>query len=203
MFTSRRKDTQKQKAYEYYNSYKWEKVTWPTFYQRVRLWWDEPWEERIKVKIKRQYNKKIAVPKWKWAKEMVWYLEQPEPKATKSLFRNRLYCGYAKEDAILIWEEWMEIRKDRQDKNPTLRQRQYIPKKTKVVEGCNWDPDVYRIDITYPKEVAKVFRKEYQKLISDTEDALMDTEDALLKLELTTKLEQLQAEVTLFNNYNK
>ena len=33
----RKTSTQKQQAYDFYNAYKGDKVTWPTFYQRVRL----------------------------------------------------------------------------------------------------------------------------------------------------------------------
>lgn len=133
---------------------------------------------------------------------MLWYDEQPQPKASDTLFRNRIRTGYSKEEAILTWESWLELRREKRDNNPNFRPHQYTPKKTKVLEEYNWDPDVYRIDITYPKEVAQVFRREYEKLISETDDLIYDTEDELLKLELNVKLEQLKAELQLFLSFN-
>lgn len=199
MFTLKRKDTQKQKAYEYYNSYKWDKVAWPTFYQRVRLWWDESREERIKVKIKRQYNKKIAVPKWKWAKEMIWYNEHPEPKASKCLFRNRLNCGYWKEEAILIWDEWLKIKREKKKHCPQV-QKTYTPK-PKVVKPV--DERDFKIEITLPKEEARVFREEYMRMVEQLEWELSYTEEKTEVVGLNKKIAQLQKELMIFNCYNK
>lgn len=188
--------TQKQKAYDFYNSYKGDKVTRPTFYYRVRLGWEEIWEEKIKKKI--GYTRKNTAPKWKRAIEMTWYNEQPEPKASKSLFRNRLSLWYSKEEAILMWEAWFSARNKRVAKKPQ-QPKAYVPKRTVQKEPSEED---YLIKVTYPSEVAKVFRKEYQKMIEEIEWELTYTEEKTQIAELNSKLERLYKERETFNQYN-
>lgn len=190
--------TQKQQAYDFYNQYKWQKVTRPTFYQRVRLWGEESWEEKIKVKIKNQYRRRDCTPKGKRANEVVWYNEQPEPKAAKTLFRNRLNWGYPKEKAILIGEEWLATRKERAIAHP-LVSKPYIPK---PIEKKNVNEGDFKIEITYPKEVARVFRKEYVKMIEDIEWELTYTDEKTQIAELNNKLVQLEKEKDIFNSFN-
>lgn len=197
MFWRRKDGTQKQKAYDFYNSYKGEKVTWPTFYQRVRLWWDEPREERIKQKIKQSKDRRNA-PRWKWAKELAWYETQLEPRASKCLFRNRLNGGYPKEEAILTGEEWLSVKREKKIYYPQV-QKTYVPK-PKVVKPV--DERDYKIEITYSKEVAQIFRKEYNKMIEQLEWELTYTEGKTQIVELNSKLEQLKKERNIFNSYN-
>ena len=190
--------TQKQQAYDFYNSFEWEKVTWPTFYQRVRLGWDETREEKIVVKQRKQYHKEKCAPKGKRAKEMTWYLEQPEPKASRSLFRNRLNWGYPKEEAILIWEARIKVKEEKKT-TKTQEYKPYIPQRIVKKEP---DESNFIIEITYPKEVAKVFRKEYQKMIDDIEWELTYTYEKTQIAELHEKLERLYKEKEIFNKYN-
>ena len=101
----RKEWTQKQAALDFYNAYEGQKVQWQTFYYRVRLGWEESWEDKIKPR-ERTYIRKNTAPTGKRAKEMIRYNEQPEPKASKNLFRNRLNSDYPKEQAILIGEKY-------------------------------------------------------------------------------------------------
>lgn len=190
--------TQKQKALDFYNSYEWDKVTWPTFYYRVRLGWEETWEEKIKTKI-RTYNMKDRAPRGKRATEMTWYNEQPEPKASKTLFRNRLNGGYAKEEAILIGDAWFSVRKWRKEISPQ-QYKPYVPIKREIKKVDERD---FNIEITYPKEVAKIFRREYQKMIDDIERELTYTEEKTQIAEMNEKLIRLQWELEIFNSYNR
>lgn len=198
MYTNRKTNTKKQRAYDFYNSFKWEKVSWPTFYYRVRLDEEETWEEKIKAKLKYQYHRRERTPKGKWATEMIRYSQQPEPKASKTLFRNRLNGGYPKEEAILIGDEWLKAKREKKIYYPQV-QKTYIPK-PKVVKPV--DERDFKIEITLPKEEARVFRKEYMKMIEQLEWELTYTEEKTEVAWLNDKLTQLQKELMIFNCYN-
>ena len=194
----RKVSTQKQQAFDFYNSFEWDKVTWPTFYQRVRLWGTETWEDKIKVKVKNQYRRRDSTPRGKWATEMTWYNAQPEPKASKSLFRNRLNGGYPKEEAILMWEGRMKVKESKKTAK-TQEYKPYIPQRVVKKEP---DENDFRIEVTYPSEVAKVFRKEYQKMIDEIEWELTYTSEKTEVAEMNSKLERLKDELDIFNSYN-
>ena len=198
MYRCQKENTKKQKAYEFYNSFEWDKVSWPTFYYRVRLWWEETWEENIRVKAKNQYHRRDNTPKGKRAKEMIRYSQQPEPRASKTLFRNRLNGGYPKEKAILIWNEWLQTRKERQIAHPIVA-KPYTPK-PKVIAQV--DENNFKINVTLSKEEANVFRKEYIKMIEDIEWELTYTDEKTEVAGLNKKLAQLQEELQTFNLYN-
>ena len=197
MFWRRKDGTQKQKAYEFYNSYEWTKVTWPTFYQKVRLWWDETWEEKIKPKIKPRLDRR-HVPKWKRAKELEWYNNQPEPKVSRCIFRNRLNSNYSKEDAILMGDEWLGVKREKKIYHPDPS-KVYVPKPMGLKPINEND---FKIEITYPKEVAQVFRREYSRMIEQLERDLTYTDEKTQVAELNKKLEQLEKERDVFNLYN-
>ena len=63
--------------------------------------------------------------------------------------------------------------------------------------------DWHYIDISYPKEVARVFRNEYERMISDTEDELTFTQEKELVVQLNNRLDELNDELDTFNRYNK
>lgn len=189
--------TQKQKALNFYNSYKWDKVTRPTFYYRVRLGWEETWEEKIKPR-ERTYVRKNTTPRGKRATEMTWYNEQPGPKASKTLFRNRLNLNYPKEEAILIGEEWNTTK--RWQTKYTQQAKVYIPKK--IIQKSP-DENDFLIKITLSKEEARVFRKEYVNMIEQTEWELTYTEEKTQVSELNERLTRLRWELEIFNSYNK
>ena len=190
--------TQKEQAYEFYNSFEWDKVTRPTFYQRVRLGWTETWEDKLRVRVKNQYRRRDNTPKGKRAVQMTRYNEQPEPKASKSLFRNRLNGGYQKEEAILVWDPWM---KARAKKKPKVAQppKAYVPQK--IVQKAP-DENDFLIKVTLSKEEARVFRKEYQKMIEELEWELTYTSEKTEVKEMNDRLERLQKELAVFDSYN-
>ena len=64
-------------------------------------------------------------------------------------------------------------------------------------------PDWYVIDITYPKEVARIFRKEYQNMIAQIEWELTYTEEKTEIAKLNDRLEKLNNELNIFNSYNR
>lgn len=197
----RKKDTitMKQKAMEFYNNYKWDKISFNSFYQLCRKDSTAEWEAVIKPKVK-VYKRKYT---WRFAQEMEWYDNQPEPKASKAHFRNRLLLSFTKEEAIQMWDARLNIRKER------AKTRKYYDYSKSYTPTYSWrkekefDADLYRIDITYPPEVAKVFREIYEELISETEQTIRDTTERELQLELETKLELLKAELGVFISYNK
>ena len=190
--------SQKQQAYDFYNSYEWEKVTWPTFYQRVRNGWDESREDKIVPKQRKQYHREERTPKGKRAEQMTRYSEQPEPKASKTLFRNRLNSGYPKEEAILMWDKWISAKEKKKKEHPQYN-KTYIPKWTAQKEP---DEETFKIDITYPKDVARVFRKEYQRIIDELERKLTMIDEKTLVKEANDKLEFVKAELEAFNLLN-
>ena len=165
----------------------------------MRIGWEEEREDKIRTKIKGQYHRRENAPKGKRAIEMTWYNEQPEPKASKTLFRNRLNGWYKKEEAILLWDSWTAVRKERQATHPQTA-KTYVPKK---IEQKQPDERDFLIEVTYPKEVAKVFRKEYQRMIEELEWELTYVSEKTEVAELNSKLERLYKEKEVFNSYNK
>lgn len=153
----------------------------------------------IKTKLRNLYRRRDCTPKGKWANEIIWYNEQPEPKASKTLFRNRLNGGYPKEEAILIGDKWTRAKEKRKPKqyHPP---KPYIPVKTtpKVI-----DENDFKINVTLSKEEAKVFRKEYVKMIEQLEWELTYTEEKTEVVGLNKRIAQLRAELMCFNCYNK
>lgn len=198
MYINCKKSTKKQQAYDFYNAYRWEKVTRPTFYYRVRLWWTETWEEKIKLKIHNQNRKLNYVPKGKRAKEITWYETQPEPKASKTLFRNRLNLNYPKEQAILMWDAWLSVRRGRNIYHPG-QVKTYVPQKKEIKKE---NPSDFMIEVTYPSEIARIFRQEYENMIEKIEEDLIYTSEKTEIVELNKRLEQLQKELVCFNLYN-
>lgn len=68
------------------------------------------------------------------------------------------------------------------------------------------NPDYYRIEITYPKEVAEVFIKAYIREINTLEDKILDNDDLKVIKQLNIKLWKLKEEYKnflLFNNPTK
>lgn len=187
--------TKKELCYEFYNSWNWPKITFGSFYQQYRS--GQSMEEAIQPKV---YTKKKKSYCWKRAEEMERYDNAPEPKTQREWYRNRLNAWYPKEKAILVWEEWAEVKAEKQRKYPVVVKKNF-QRKPKVVKPE--DLTQYMIDITYPKEVAMVFRKVYQDMIAQIEWELTYTEEKTQIVELNEKLERLEWELEIFNSYNK
>lgn len=129
---------------------------------------------------------------------MTRYNEQPEPKASKNLFRNRLNSNYIKEEAILIGDKRTEAKKRKVPKQrPAPKSYTHIKTIPKPVDERD-----FKIEITLPKEEARVFRKEYMKMIEQLEWELTYTEEKTEVAGLNKKITQLKAELMCFNCYN-
>ena len=198
-FRIKTEDTLKHKTQVFYDAYEWEKVKYVTFRYRVSWWKGIPREELIKPNCEAIRRPKKKVYRGKWANELSWYDEQLDPKPTKQVFRNRLNWGHPKEEAILIGEERDKVRKDKQQIQPQ-KIKAYVPqRKAPTVE----DENNFLIKITYPKEVANVFRKEYVDMIDKLEWELTYTADKSEIVNMNKKIERLYEELSCFNSYNR
>lgn len=192
--------TIKEKAYQYWAAFKWDKNGFATFYQQCRTIPESEWG---KVILRKKWWLKAGTTTrhWKWAEEMSWFDRQPHPKPDAGTFRCRLNSGYTKEQGLLMWEEWQQVMYEK------IGQRKKSTTPYKATYSAppeeRFDQDLYRIDITYPPEVAKAFRREYLELISEVENELQETEDKIILKWLVDKLDLLKAEVSIFNLYNK
>ena len=207
----------RQKCWKFYQDYKGEKVSFNTLYQKAKTRKGEPLEELIKP------TPRVFKPRHNgvFSKELYWYEEQPEPKATREQFNNRLHMGFPKEQAILTWEPrddlliMRELQRKRVGATPPSSNR--LSSHSRMKEDDDFEPDYYRIDITYSKEEAEVFRNEYlnliwrvKKEIEDIEQVLLITEERIEKIEwelakvkLLNELDLLEAQLNIFNSYNK
>lgn len=122
---------------------------------------------------------------------------QPEPKSNKQVFYGRLWAWYKKEEAILTWTRWESVLRKRW----WYTIKKYIPTYSALQENVE-ELDYTWIDITYSKEEARVFRREFNNLIENLEREIRQTEDKDSLKNLNEKLEMAQAELSLFNNYN-
>lgn len=119
-------------------------------------------------------------------------------KPNKQAFYGRLCCWYSKEDAILTWEKWNEIKRKN---GVVVNAKPYIAtysrfKEDDTIAEYSW------VDITYSKEEARAFRREFNNVIEDLEWTIRQTEDKDCLRELNDKLELTKAELELFNSYN-
>ena len=123
---------------------------------------------------------------------------QPEPKSNKQVFYGRLQSWYTKEEAILTWERWTKVFAK---KRWYTTNKKYIPTYSYLQEDEE-ELDYTWIDITYSKEEARIFRREFNDVIENLEWKIRQTEDKECLRELNDKLEMARAELSLFNNYN-
>lgn len=186
--------TKKEECYEFYNSWQWPKISFNSFYQQYSHW--RSLEEAITPKTYTRRKSYFG----KWAEENRRYDEAPEPKAEREWYRNRLNAWYPKEQAILVWEKRMEAREAKRKANPQIFKKPYPRQpRTPYKEDLTW----YMINVTYPKEVARVFRKTYHDMIAQIERELTYTEEKTQVSELSDKLARLEWELEIFNSYNK
>lgn len=133
----------------------------------------------------------------RFAEEMNWWLEQPEPKPSKQRFQGRLLCWYKKEDAILTESNWLKVKKKA---GRTWLEKFYTPTYSSQRKQDVKSP--VEINITYPNEIANVFRKEFSRIIDKIEWKIYWVEDRECIKELYTKLDLAKVELELFNLYN-
>lgn len=134
----------------------------------------------------------------RFAEEMERRRAQPDPKPGKQVFYGRLCSWYTKEQAMLSWEKWQKVMKERWAYGWPAK---YVPtysrfKEDEGIAEYTW------IDITYTKEEARIFRKEFVNVIENLERTIRQTEDKDCLRELNDKMELTKAELDLFNSYN-
>lgn len=134
--------------------------------------------------------------RWRFEEEMYWRDSQSEPKPVKQTFYGRLACWYDKEDAILVGEDWASVVKE-----IGITVKKYVPTYS-YLQQAEEEEEYTWIDITYPKEVAIVFRREFLDLIERLEYRRRQTEDRDMGKDLYDKIEFAKAELDIFNLYN-
>lgn len=91
------------------------------------------------------------------------------------------------------------MKREKQQTQPQ-KNKAYVPqRRVPVVE----DENNFLIKITYPKEVANVFRKEYVDMIDKLEWELTYTADKSEVVNMNKKIERLYGELSCFNSYNR
>ena len=180
------------KEKEFYDSYTWEKASYVTYIGRIKRS-NLPVEEAIlpwRLPITWEKNKE----KWRKIRE----------KDPVRLFYDRYLWDkpsyrYYKEK-VNAWMPMHEaIKKDRK-RADYLRENKN--KKKKIIHTVKLlDDSYFLIEITLPKEEAKVFRKIYEEKIQENEDKMLYSEcDELIKL--IKENDQLRKELKVFNKWN-
>lgn len=188
----------KERCIEFYDKYQGRKVYFGTFYNRVRINPEWDMEALIKPKERTGWRRANIAFTWAYADEMRWWFNQKEPKSNRQVFYGRVRAWYKKEEAILTGEKWQKILSRKEVKRNVWYKPTYSRLETDTREETyTW------IDITYSKEEAKVFRKEFQRIIDNLEWSLTQMDEKTLVKETNDKLELVKAELSLFNLYNK
>ncbi len=134
----------------------------------------------------------------RFAESMEWWSQQPDPKPGKQAFYARLCSQYTKEQAILVWEEWV---KTMREKGLRCRDKKYIPTYSRLQEQEEIEEYTW-INVTYPTEIANIFRKEFLEVIDKIEWEIRETDDRDSLKDLWDKLEFAKTEYALFTLYN-
>ena len=171
---------------ELYDKFLWLKCSMSVYYQRIKHWIDpftamKPVERKYEVRSKKY-----------WA-ELERYNKQPQPKPPKQKFYWRLQKWYSKEEAI-------KIQLKCKDRKKRWQKDLYV--KAYTVKEQQFKQDHFEIRITYHSDEAEVFRKEYERMIRETENQIYGSEDEFEKKELTKNLDDLIKEYAIFISYN-
>ena len=178
-------------------NYEWNKVCYGTFRERCRKMTRE---EAIRPVDNRWGHKTTLYPELKAR-----WLEQPEPKCKYALFISRcVHWGRTKEEAIQLklkhrkWWTYIHtynynsfwINSNRKSKPHYIEQQK------------RYNPEHYKIDITYKPEEAKEFRDAYLRMINKLEIEYLNEEDTKRGIEIQKSIKSLQWELALFNKFN-
>lgn len=212
-----RPSEERRRMFEIYKQRDWPKVWFNNFYYKYKKTPDADVYSLI-TPIELQNLKPIRV--WKYKEIMEWYDEYEWEKPGPDKFRGRVARWLPKEEAIKVWEAWEEARQLRVLKAQIVK-RQAREKKREQDE-LNWinkpqtpafkrhrpieddyDPDPFRIDITYKPAEAKVIRDAYYRTLDELEDKINDIDNKEIKDELEFDYEFVEAQLALFNSYNK
>ncbi len=181
------------KEKEFYDSYTWEKASYVTYIWRIKRR-NLPPEEAIRPenlpmngdKIKEKWRKiRERDPVWIFYDRYLW------DKPSYRYYREKVNAWMPLHEAIRKEKKRAEYLK--QNKN----------KKKKIIQTVRLltDDSNFFIEITLPKEEAKIFRKIYEEKISENEDKMLYCEcDELISL--MKENEQLKKELKVFNKWN-
>jgi len=137
---------------------------------------------------------------------MRWFDSLKEPPMSRSIFYQRLKAWYSKDEALLDKESFDKLSRERNKSNKWISwyriSTNYISRLGEEEDEATRDFDDY-IDITLTPEEARIFRKEYIKMIEDIERELTSLEEKTAIKEANAKLEKLKRELNVFNAYNK
>ena len=86
-------------------------------------------------------------------------------------------------------------------KNRVIIPKVYVPKRINPEEEKQNDDDFF-IKITYPKEVANVFLREYKSLLEDLEYKLTDILDKESRNKIEKDILRIRTEIMVFKCYN-
>ena len=134
---------------------------------------------------------------WRYSKDVAWWKIFKWDKPLKTTFYSRLASWYTKEQAILMWEDWLNVLSQKN----INRVKKYIPKYSNFYEEKK-NINVDGINITYSVDVANVFKKEFARIINKIEDMIywLDDEDCIK--ELNKKLMFVKEQQDIFISYN-
>lgn len=199
---------ERREVWRKYNAWEWPKISFEGFYSKYRKNKDGDWYSMI---TPHELQNLKPIRTWKYKAELEWYDEYEWEKPPAGKFRGRLSRWLPKEVAILVWEAWEENRKERVEawrvkmveKNKE-KKWWYIrqPKRHKPIEDT-YNPDDYRMDITLPKEEAMVFRRAFYRELDRLEDEINNVDNKEIKAKLEFDYEFVEAQLALFNSYNK
>lgn len=180
---------------EFYEAYQWEKCSFKIFYSRRVRYKNEPLERLVQPKcIITKRRKDYSWPYWESLKK---FDELPKQPIKRNKFYQRLTLGYTFEEAIKTWKAFEKISQNKKKNMPVK-----IHRFSKHVVQEEKKPSY--VDVTYPKEVAKVFRDMYNEMIENIENDLEDLRWTVEELrEARKRLENLKEELCVFNYYNK
>ena len=186
-----------------YEGWEWDnKVAFKTFYLKTCQHPELPLEERITIQKPSPYKYSKYQYKWKHKDLWDWYCKQESPEIKFSLFVARVVDGkYSKEIAITNWTE-REKAKAEKAKIPKKRKAYWITTPKYIEEKPIEIEDYFFIKITYPKEVADVFLKEYDNLLEDLEYKLTDILDKESRNKIEADILRIKTEIMVFKCYN-
>ena len=203
-----RPSEERKRIFEVYKQRDWPKVWFNNFYYKYKKTPDADVYSLI-TPIELQNLKPIRV--WKYKEIMEWYDEYEWEKPEPDKFRGRIARWLPKEEAIKVWEAWEEARKARVEAGRARATEKAILnwwykakpiKKHKPIEDT-YNADDYRIDVTYSTDEAKVIRDAYYRTLDMIEDEINNEDNKEIKSELEFNYEFVEAQLALFNSYNK
>lgn len=199
----RKRGDGKIKCQEFYDEYDGEKITFASFYQKVRKNPDTPRAELIVASSPWAYKYRPKRYTGKYPELWEWYSKQDNPEVKFPIFVARVRDGwYPKEIAITNGEAWLKAKAEKAAGGPK-KNRGYVPTylKTPLKETIENEDDLY-IKIKYPTKVARVFANEYENIIEDLEWRVRNAPTKEERSEIEGQIVKVRTEYMVFKCYN-